>query len=137
MCNNQVKILIQAILFIAVLTVVSFSQVLGTACEPYGSISFRNEPIDDGLPVVAYINVQEVARCLTDGGQYSLIIEKDDPETSQKEGWAEDDIIVIRVNGKETTPHFTAQAGRIRFDLTVSTLSIQLNTWGKIKALFK
>lgn len=137
MCNKQVKIFVQVILFISVLSVVSFSQILSTACEPYGSISLDGEPIDNNLLVIAYIDGQEMARCTTSGGQYSLSIAKDNTDTSEKDGWTEGDIIIIRVNSKDTSPHLTAQPRRIRLDLTVNTLSIQLNTWGKIKALFK
>ncbi|HGY10795.1 MAG TPA: hypothetical protein ENK36_00335 [Desulfobacterales bacterium] len=110
---------------------------MGTACEPYGSISIKDEPAVDNLPVIAYINGEEMARCLTNGGQYSLFIIKDDSETPEKEGWADGDIIVIHVNGVEANPAFLAQMGRVRKDLTVTTLDVRLDTWGKIKALFK
>lgn len=115
----------------------SFGQLLGTACEPYGSIAISGEPAADNLPVIAYINGQEFDRGSTVGGQYSLTIAKDDPDTQAKEGWAAGDHIVIKVNGVEANPSFAAQAGRIRIDLTLNSLGIKLDTWGKIKALFK
>ena len=137
MLSRQIKILIQIILVLIVSASVSYGQLLGTACEPYGSVSIRNEPATDNLPVVAYINGQEMARCMTDGGQYSLFIVKDDPDTPEKEGWAEDDIILIRVNGNDANPTFLAQSGRSRKDISISALDVRLDTWGKIKALFK
>ena len=89
------------------------------------------------MPVVAYINGLEFARCMTHGGQYSLYIEKDNPDTPEKEGWADGDNIVIHGNSYEANPTFPASAGRVRKDLSINTLDVQLNTWGKIKALFK
>jgi hypothetical protein len=137
MSNRQVKILVQALMLVLLSVVASYGQLLGTACEPYGSVSIRNEPAADNVPVVAFIDGREVARCLTYGGQYSLFIALDDPDTPEKEGWADGDNIVIQVSGIEAYPSFKAQQGRIRVDLTVNTLGIKLDTWGKIKALFK
>lgn len=111
--------------------------LVGTSCEPYGSVSVRDEPAADNLPVAACINNQEFARSLTLGGQYSLSIPKDDPDTDEKEGWADGDQIIIKVNGIEAHPSFAAQAGRIRVDVGVNALGVKLDTWGKIKALFK
>jgi hypothetical protein len=113
------------------------AQVLGTACEPYGSISISDEPAADNLPVVAYIDGEEFARCLTLGGQYSLIVPMDNPDTAEKDGWEEGDNILIKVNGSETAPLIEAQQGRIRHDIVIHTLSVRLDTWGKIKALFR
>jgi hypothetical protein len=137
MSNTVGKIIIPALAFCFLLAGTSHSQLLGTACEPYGSISIKDEPAADNIPVVAYINGQEMARCLTQGGQYSLFVPKDDADTAEKDGWADGDNIVIYVNGIEAHPSFEAQSGRIRVDLTVSALGIKLDTWGKIKALFK
>jgi hypothetical protein len=126
-------------LFILIMSAVAFAQVdlLGTACEPYGSISIRNEPAADNLPVIAYINGAEFGRCLTLGGQYQLYIAKDNPDTPEKEGWDAGDVIVIKVSGNPANPSLAAAPGRSRLDLTVNTLSVRLDTWGKIKALFK
>ena len=115
----------------------SSAQLLGTACEPYGSITIRNEPAADNLPVVAYINGVEAARSTTLGGQYQVTIPKDNPDTPQRDGWIAGDVVVIRINGNQANPSFAAAAGRVRIDLVVNTLSVRLDTWGKIKALFK
>lgn len=133
----MVKNLIYAFVFIIIIAAAGQAQVLGTACEPYGSISIQGEPAADNIPVVAYISGQEFDRSTTLGGQYSLDIPKDNPETGEKEGWAEGDIIVIKVNGTEAAPTLTAQQGRVRHDLVINALSVKLDTWGKIKALFK
>lgn len=125
--------------FILVINVAAFAQVdlLGTACEPYGSISIHNEPAADNLPVVAYINGVEFARCLTLGGQYQLYIPKDNTDTPEKDGWDYGDIIIIKISGNQANPSLAASPGRSRVDLAVNTLSVRLDTWGKIKALFK
>ena len=133
----MMKTLIFIAAFIAIGAVVSNAQILTTSCEPYGSVSISGEPAADNLPVVAYINGQEHAKCFTVGGQYSLVIVRDNPDTGEKEGWAEGDIILIKINGTEATPSLLAQMGRIRLDLSITTLSVKLDTWGKIKALFK
>jgi hypothetical protein len=131
------RIVVQSAIIVLLGIVISYGQILGTACEPYGSISIKGEPAADNIPVVAYIDNQEMASCLTVGGQYSLVIAKDDPDTPEKDGWIEGDIIVIMVNGTMANPSFTASAGRMRIDLTLNSLSVRLDTWGKIKALFR
>jgi hypothetical protein len=131
------KIAISVALFIISLSVLSQAQLLGTACEPYGSVTIRNEPAADNLPVIAYINNIEVARCQTLGGQYLLSIAKDNPDTPERDGWVAGDVISIRINGTLANPSLAASPGRVIVDLTVSTLSVRLDTWGKIKALFK
>ena len=137
MFNNQFKTMVQVLIIIAFSAVISFCQAVDTDCKPYGSVSIKGEPAADNVPVVAFIDGQEITRCLTRGGQYSLVIPMDDSDTPQKDGWAEDDNIVIHVNGIAANPSFVAQSGRIRVDLTVSAMGIRLDTWGKIKALFK
>ena len=126
-----------ALVIITLTAIVGQAQLLTTSCEPYGSISIKGEPASDNIPVVAYINGQEVARCTTLSGQYALIIPKDNPDTGEKEGWTSGDIIIIQVNGTEVSPNLDAQQGRIRHDLVLYTLDVKLDTWGKIKALFK
>lgn len=125
--------------FILVINGAALAQVdlLGTACEPYGSISIHNEPAADNLPVIAYINGVEFGRCLTLGGQYQLNIPKDNSETPIKDGWEYGDVIIIKIGGNQANPLISAAPGRSRVDLTVNTLSVRLDTWGKIKALFK
>lgn len=133
--------MIRTVLFIlAIVTmsaVSSQAQLLGTACEPYGSISIDGEPVTDNIMITAHINGQEFSRCTTLSGQYSLIITKDNSDTGEKEGWAEGDIIVIYINGTPASPSLSAQQGRLRHDISLYALGVKLDTWGKIKALFK
>lgn len=110
---------------------------LGTACEPYGSVTIKGEPAADGMLVIAYVGDVELARGQTEGGQYSLYIDLDDPDTPQRDGYQPGDIINIRVNGNPGEPAFEAFAGRLRRDIEVTALSIRLETWGRIKALFR
>ncbi len=134
----NVKNISVAFLLLTILAAGAVAQeLLGTACEPYGSVTMRGEPAADNLPVVAYIDGVEMARGATLGGQYLLLIPKDNPETTEKDGWAEGDVIIIKVNGNHANPAFAAVAGRIRVDLSISALDVRLDTWGKIKALFK
>lgn len=129
-------------LFAVLLSVVSLSraysqQPLSVACEPYGSVTINGSPASDNMLVIAYVGDIELARTSTQGGQYSLVINLDDPDTPQREGYQPGDIINIRVNGNPASPAFEAFAGRHRRDLEVVTLGVTLETWGRIKALFK
>ncbi len=111
--------------------------ILGTACEPYGSVAIEGQPAANNLLVIAYVGDVELARTHTFGGQYSLLIPKDDPATPQRDGYRPGEIISIRINSSPATPSFEAFQGRQRRDLEVATLSIKIETWGRIKALFK
>jgi hypothetical protein len=78
-----------------------------------------------------------LARTHTYNGLYSLYIPKDDDNTPNRDGYRDGDVISIRVNGTPASPSFEAFAGRQRRDLSMSSLAIRLETWGRIKALFK
>ena len=41
---------------------VSAQEILGTACEPYGTVTIRGEPASDNLIVIAYVGDIELAR---------------------------------------------------------------------------
>jgi hypothetical protein len=117
--------------------ILSESQELAWFCRPYGTVNYRGDLAPDGLKVEAFIQGQEFASCLTKGGEYSLLIPKDDPATSKKEGWSEEDIITLKVNGFLANPRFKAFSGTQQINLDVSTLDVPPTTWGKIKALFR
>ena len=70
-------------------------------------------------------------------GRTVVLIPKDDPSTSKKEGWADGDTITIKVDGFTTVPSFAAFSGTKKIDLFLPSLDVKLTTWGKIKALFK
>jgi hypothetical protein len=125
--------------FICILVFSAFSEAQESAwfCRPYGTVKYRGDSAPDGLKVVAFIDGMEFASCLTKDGEYSLLIPKDDPATSKKEGWSEEDVISIKVNGFLANPRFKAFAGVQEINLDVSPLDVKLTTWGKIKALFR
>jgi hypothetical protein len=136
MANRRIIALV--FIFLALLACPVFAQgTLGMACEPYGSVIIKGEPAADGMLVIAYVGDIELARGHTEGGQYSLYIDLDDPDTPQREGYQPGDIINIRVNGNPAEPAFEAFSGRLRRDIEVTALVIQLETWGRIKALFR
>jgi hypothetical protein len=141
-CMKRLEAIFKTIFvaFILSIIVVPFANAqipLSVACEPYGSITINGSPATDNMLVIAYVGDIELARTSTEGGQYSLLINLDDPDTPQREGYQPGDIINIRVNGNPATPAFEAFAGRHRRDIEVITLGVRLETWGRIKALFK
>ncbi len=113
------------------------AEELAWYCRPYGSVNYRGEPASDGLQVVAFIQDTPFDTSETKGGEYSLMIPKDDPETKEKEGWAEDDLITVQVDGYTAVPSFKAFSGQERINLYLPTLDVKLTTWGKIKGLFR
>lgn len=126
------------VLIMAIGIVTAYAQEpLSVNCEPYGSVTINGSPASDNMLVVAYVGDIELARTYTSGGQYSLLILLDDPDTPQREGYQAGDIINIRVNGNPANPAFEAFAGRHRRDLEVISLGVTIETWGRIKALFK
>jgi hypothetical protein len=131
------RLILAGLIFILGLSTLSVAQESAWFCRPYGTIEYRGDLAPDGFKVVAFIEGQEFASCLTEDGGYSLLIPKDDPVTSKKEGWAEEDVITIKVNGFSANPRFKAFAGTQQINLYVSTLDVELTTWGKIKALFR
>ncbi len=106
-------------------------------CHPYGSINYRGESAPDNSEISAFIGGVEIATGSTKNGQYDLLIPKDDPSTSKKEGWSESDTITIKIDGFTTVPSFLAFSGTKKIDLFLPSLDVKLTTWGKIKALFK
>lgn len=137
MVNRKVIVLVFILVALLVSPALAQGPPLGTACEPYGSVTIKGVPAADGMLVIAYVGDIELARDQTEAGQYSLYIDLDDPDTPQREGYQPGDIISIRVNGNPAGPAFEAFAGRFRRDIEVTTLDIRLETWGRIKALFR
>ena len=129
-------IILLAFLFLPISA--AWAQVeLSTACEPYGSITIEGQPAANNLVVIAYVGEVELARCHTQNGLYSLYIPLDDESTPGRDGYRPGDIITVRINGNPAMPSFEAFAGRQRRDVTLGSLAIRLETWGRIKALFK
>ena len=131
------KLIIVGFIFLLGLYAFSVAQESAWFCRPYGTVEYRGDLAPDGLKVVAFIGGEEFASCLTKGGEYSLLISKDDLVTPKKEGWTEGDIITVKINGFSANPRFPAFEGAKQINLYVSTLDVKLTTWGKIKALFR
>ena len=132
------KLILAGFIFILGFHALSVAQESAWFCHPYGTIEYLGNSAPDGLKVVAFIEGQEFVSCRTNkDGEYSLLIPKDDPATPKKEGWSEEDIVTIKVNGFSANPRFEAFAGARQINLYVSTLDVKLTTWGKIKALFR
>jgi hypothetical protein len=123
--------------FVLGLYALTLAQESAWFCRPYGTVEYRGDLAPDGHKVVASIGGQGLDSCFTQNGEYSLLIPKDDPVTAKKEGWAEGDIVAVKVNGFSANPKFEAFAGAQQINLYVSTLDVPPTTWGKIKALFR
>jgi hypothetical protein len=100
-------------------------------------VAIEGQPAANNLLVIAYVGDVELARTHTFGGQYSLVIPLDNPATPQRDGYRAGEVISLRINGSPATPSFEAFQGRQRRDIEVATLSIRIETWGRIKALFR
>ncbi len=110
--------------------------VLGE-CQPYGDVRYEGKPVENDLVVEAKVGDLVLAASKTMGGGYHVTIPADNISTPEKDGWSAGDVITIYIDGKIATPSFTAFTGTQRHNLEVQTLDVKLDTWGKIKALFK
>ena len=136
--DQKVRLISVVLFFVFLLWGLTTAQEFAWYCRPYGTINYRGDLAPDGLKVTASIKGEKFASSETKkNGEYRLAIPKDDPATSKKEGWAEEDIITIKVGGFSALPSFKAFSGLQRVNLSVPTLDVKLTTWGKIKALFK
>ncbi len=127
------------ILFCLILSIDAFGQSVNSPCQVYGIVNYKGHPVPDGCVVKASIpEVKTKPEAVVKDGVYSLSIPADDPSTSEKEGWEEDDFITLEVKGYGVTSPFEAKAGNFVKDINLNTMGVlNLTTWGKIKALFK
>ncbi|MBD3234482.1 MAG: hypothetical protein GF315_12220 [candidate division Zixibacteria bacterium] len=125
-----------SLLLIISLTPVDGYSVLGE-CQPYGDVNYEGKPVENDLVVEAKVGDVVLATSKTMGGGYHVTIPADNESTPDKDGWNAGDVITIYIDGKIATPSFTAFTGTQRHNLEVRTLDVKLDTWGKIKALFK
>lgn len=105
-----------------------------------GTITFQGKPAPPELSVAAYINQEKVAESKTkEEGKYELRIPEYDPANPQVKGYhSYDDVIQVKLEGREAKPTFHPRSENLKVDLKVETsLDVKLSTWGKIKALFK
>jgi len=106
-------------------------------CRPYGTLTYFGSPALVGTRLQAKIQGIVVAEgMVTSAGSYALEIPADNPLTTARDGWREDDRISIWVEDHEAKPDFIAFDDSRRIDLTVATntLDVKRRTWGKIKA---
>jgi len=112
---------------------------LAANCELYGSVQVRNQPAAAGTTIEAYINgILMADTTVRVRGYYEIAIPSDDPVTLDHDGWLENDVITLVVNGETAQPSVTALDGRRQVDVAVQYVSdVRRSTWGKIKALFR
>lgn len=109
-------------------------------CQPSGTVKYKGTPVPDECVVKALIQGTEYAHTKVVDGSYSLSIPADDPSTSGKEGWAEDEYVTLKVEGYAGGTLFKATSSDLtpNVDINLTTMGVlNLTTWGKIKALFK
>lgn len=105
-----------------------------------GTIQFQGRPAAKDLDLAAYIDDQQVAEAKTgDDGKFELKIPEYDPGNPDVNGFRSfNDVILVKLEGKEAKPTFNPKPDKLKIDLQVeTTLDVKLSTWGKIKALFK
>ena len=105
-----------------------------------GTIQFHGRPAAKDLQLTAYIADARVAEGKTaENGKFELRIPEYDPENPDVNGFHSfDDIIQVKLEGKDAKPTFNPKPEELKIDLKVeTTLDVKLSTWGKIKALFK
>ena len=105
-----------------------------------GTIQFQGRPAAKDLDLTAYIQDLKVAEAKTsEEGKFELRIPEYDPTAPEVHGFRSfDDVILVKLEGKEAKPTFNPKPDNLKIDLRVeTTLDVKLSTWGKIKALFK
>jgi hypothetical protein len=126
------------ILFFLIPAAGSFGQSGNSPCQPSGTVKYKSASVPDGCEVKALIQGKEYDLTKVVNGRYSLSIPADDPSTLEKEGWAENDYITLKVVGYSGGTLFSAKSGNVPVDINLTTMGVlNLTTWGKIKALFK
>jgi hypothetical protein len=111
-------------------------EIFGSCCL-YGSVTYRGDKAPDGYTVEAWAGDQKLAETKTGKGDYLICIPQDNLNTPQKDGWANGDLITLKVNGNQALPTVEASLVTKKQDISVPSLNVKLTTWGKIKALFK
>ena len=131
------KYIFSAVGCVLLLTGTLWSYPFSGDCQPYGSVNHGDTSLD-GYEVVALIGNEKFAQSKVKNGSYSLFIPPDNLQTQdRKEGWAENDTIIIKIDGKIALPSIMAEEGIKEVNLIISSLGTDMTTWGKIKALFR
>ncbi|MFH1642869.1 MAG: hypothetical protein ABIC04_08290 [Nanoarchaeota archaeon] len=106
-----------------VLVIINLAIARQLPCEYWGTVSIAGNPAVNGLPVEAYVNSQllTIMQGGTYDGHYQLIIESDNPQTPNKDGAVTGDSILIKIDGKDSSPTVKWQSGEInRHDILIS-----------------
>jgi hypothetical protein len=116
----------------------AIGQTGNSLCQPSGIVKYKGTPVPDDCVVKALIQGTVYAQTKVVDGSYSLSIPADDPSTSGKEGWVENEYVTLKVEGYSGGTLFQAKSGNVPVDINLTTMGVlNLTTWGKIKALFK
>ncbi len=128
------------VIFSFVLGIAAFGQSANFPCQPWGKVYYKGKLVPDGRKVTAYIQGTKYAEAEVKGGAYLLSIPADDPSTSAKEGWEDQDYVSLKVEGYAGATNLKISSNNLmpQFDINLTTMGVlNLTTWGKIKALFK
>jgi hypothetical protein len=142
MFGGKTKFYIYSLLFLFLASLIIWrsleaqEEIFGSCCL-YGSVTYRGDKAPDGYTVEAWIDDQKLVETKTSKGDYYICIPQDNSGTPQKEGWADSDLITLKVNGNQAVPTVEASSVTKKQDISVPSLNVKLTTWGKIKALFK
>ena len=128
------------VIFCLILSLNALVQSANFPCQPWGKVYYKGKLVPDGRKVTAYIRDVRYAETEVKSGAYSLSVPADDPSTSAKEGWEEDENISLKVEGYSGATTFQISSNNLtpQVDINLNTMGVlNLTTWGKIKALFK
>lgn len=127
------------IILCLILSLNAFVQSANFPCQPWGKVYYKGKLVPDGRKVTAYIRDMKYAETEVKSGAYSLSIPADDPSTSVKEGWEDQDYVSLKVEGYSGGKSFQVSNNLMpQVDINLTTMGVlNLTTWGKIKALFK
>ncbi|HVP36430.1 MAG TPA: hypothetical protein VMT04_05490 [Terriglobales bacterium] len=128
------------VIFAFVVGIGALVQSANLPCQPWGKVYYKGKLVPDGCKVSAYIQGVKYAETEVKGGAYSLSIPADDPTTSVKEGWEDQEFASLKVEGYSGATTFQILSNKLmpQVDINLTTMGVlNLTTWGKIKALFK
>ncbi len=114
--------------------------LFGSTCQVSGTIYLYGNLAVKGTPLEAFIGEQKVAETkVVDDGKFTLTVREYDPANPDQVGYqSPEDIIQVKLSGKDAKPTFSPDKDQIKITLSVEqSLDVKLSTWGKIKALFK
>jgi len=91
----------------------------------YGNVTINGQPAPDGTLVEARINNTTVATANTSNGEYLLKVPVDNPDTGEKDGGVDGDIVEFYVNGSYAKSYTFSIGSVTELDLSVSVAGTQ------------